>query len=184
MRPVAESMYSHPWPDGCYRRKRHKRKNQFFILQNLFKKTFQIRNQNFAKQKSPSSESQSPRKYNEPFAISGHFQKIHMQPTPLPCLAPEGLPNSCAGNAGFRLALPRMRMRKVWEWQIIIWRLSRPYINKIKNVFSFTKRRSEGSCVQTCSAVISSPSLAGQKVNPVQAVLLARVRSSLRLPKT
>ena len=37
---------------------------------------------------------------------------------------------------------------------------------------------------QNKSAVISSPSLAGQKVNPVQAVLLARVHSSLRLPKT
>ena len=53
------------------------------------------------------------------------------------------------GNVGFHRTLPRIRMRKVWEWQIIIWRLSRPYINKIKNVFSFTKRRSEGSCVKT-----------------------------------
>ena len=47
------------------------------------------------------------------------------------------------------------------------------------------KRRFEGSCQPvTGHAVISSPSLAGQEMVSIQAVLLTWVHRSLRLPKT
>ena len=47
------------------------------------------------------------------------------------------------------------------------------------------KRRFEGSCMPVNGyAVISSPSLAGQEMDSIQAVLLTWVHRSLRLPKT
>ena len=47
------------------------------------------------------------------------------------------------------------------------------------------KRRFEGSCPPFNGyAVISSPSLAGRKMDSIQAVLLTWLHRSLRLPKT